>query len=196
MNKKGFTLIELLAVIVVLGIIMTIVGVNVMNSRKKANINEAILLENSIEELGPNIYSYEYLSGDRGEGTFYTEYQNLPTVTMDQAEGKGQATQTNNSLIIKLSTLKDAGYLNSSSIENPAGGGDCLGFLRVYKTTEGPYFEGNLCCSRLYSTNMYKRNPDNPAPKDNVDGANCAWYNKTESSSAGKIIDSLSNNFN
>ena len=47
-NKKGFTLIELLAVIVVLGVIMSIAGTAVLKQKKKANIEEAKSLENTI----------------------------------------------------------------------------------------------------------------------------------------------------
>ena len=36
-NKKGFTLIELLAVIVVLGVIMSIASTAVLKQKKKAN---------------------------------------------------------------------------------------------------------------------------------------------------------------
>ena len=37
-NKKGFTLIELLAVIVVLGVILSIAGTAVLKQKKKAHI--------------------------------------------------------------------------------------------------------------------------------------------------------------
>ena len=51
-NKKGFTLIELLAVIVVLGVIMSIAGTAVLKQKKKANIEEAKSLENTITKIG------------------------------------------------------------------------------------------------------------------------------------------------
>ena len=61
MRKKGFTLVELLAVIVVLGIIMTIAGTAVLGQRKKANIEEAKKIEQTLADLGPGIYAYKSL---------------------------------------------------------------------------------------------------------------------------------------
>lgn len=58
-NKKGFTLIELLAVIVVLGIIMTIAGTAVLNQKKFANEKEVESIYNSIKELGADVYLSE-----------------------------------------------------------------------------------------------------------------------------------------
>lgn len=59
MKKNGFTLIELLAVIVVLGIIMTIAGTAVLNQKKKANQGEVDSLYNTIKSLGPDVYLNE-----------------------------------------------------------------------------------------------------------------------------------------
>lgn len=56
MKKNGFTLIELLAVIVVLGIIMTIAGTAVLSQKKKANQGEVDSLYNTIKSLGPDVY--------------------------------------------------------------------------------------------------------------------------------------------
>ena len=39
-NIKGFTLVELLAVIVILGLIMTIAGTSLIGTRKEANQSE------------------------------------------------------------------------------------------------------------------------------------------------------------
>ena len=55
-NKKGFTLVELLAVIVVLGIIMSIAGTAVLKQKKKANQGEVDSLYNTIKSLGPDVY--------------------------------------------------------------------------------------------------------------------------------------------
>lgn len=58
-NKKGFTLIELLAVIVVLGVIMSIAGTAVLKQKKKANQGEIDSLYNTIKGFGADIYLSE-----------------------------------------------------------------------------------------------------------------------------------------
>lgn len=55
-NIKGFTLVELLAVIVILAIIMTIAGANLIGTRKKANQDEVESIYNTIKQLGPDVY--------------------------------------------------------------------------------------------------------------------------------------------
>lgn len=56
MKKNGFTLVELLAVIVVLGLIMTIVSSLVINIKKKANQKEVESLYSTIKNLGADVY--------------------------------------------------------------------------------------------------------------------------------------------
>lgn len=58
-NKKGFTLIELLAVIVVLGVIMSIAGTAVLKQKKKANQGEIDSLYNTIKGFGTDVYLSE-----------------------------------------------------------------------------------------------------------------------------------------
>lgn len=58
-NKKGFTLIELLAVIVVLGVIMSIAGTAVLKQKKKANQGEIDSLYNTIKGFGADVYLSE-----------------------------------------------------------------------------------------------------------------------------------------
>lgn len=55
-NIKGFTLVELLAVIVILGLIMTIAGTSLIGTRKKANQSEVDSIYNTIKEIGPDVY--------------------------------------------------------------------------------------------------------------------------------------------
>ena len=56
MKKNGFTLVELLAVIVILGLIMTIVSSLVINIKKKANQKEVESLYSTIKNLGADVY--------------------------------------------------------------------------------------------------------------------------------------------
>ena len=58
-NIKGFTLVELLAVIVILAIIMTIAGTNLIGTRKKANQDEVNSIYNTIKQIGPDVYLNE-----------------------------------------------------------------------------------------------------------------------------------------
>ena len=64
-NKKGFTLVELLAVIVILGIILTIAGTNVVKSIRVANEQEVKTIAKTLKDLGPDVYRGEKLSGEK-----------------------------------------------------------------------------------------------------------------------------------
>lgn len=152
-NIKGFTLVELLAVIVILGIIMTIAGTNLIGTRKKANIEEAKSLENTITKIGEDVYVHENMLGEKDDQEYF--YQKYKVLSND------------NSLKISIEALKDAGYLKSKTISNPSGNGDCNGYLQVTKTIGGPKFEGHICCPNLYETGKV----DEPT--------NCTSYNIT-----------------
>lgn len=136
-NKKGFTLIELLAVIVVLGVIMSIAGTAVLKQKKKANIEEAKSLENTITKIGEDLYTHESMVGKTVDGYFYNKYKSL---------------KSGESIYISLTKLANAGYIKSASITNPSGNGTCKGYLSVKKTDEGPSFKGHICCPNLYTT--------------------------------------------
>lgn len=153
-NIKGFTLVELLAVIVILAIIMTIAGTNLIGTRKKANIEEAKSLENTITKIGEDVYVHENMLGKKEQYYFNYEYQKLPV---------------NGILNITIGVLKDAGYLKGSTISNPSGNGTCEGYLEIKKTNDGPKFKGYICCLNLYQTDS----SDEPT--------NCSSYVKTNS---------------
>ena len=136
-NKKGFTLIELLAVIVVLGVIMSIAGTAVLKQKKKANIEEAKSLENTITKIGEDLYTHESMVGKTDDWYFYKKYKSL---------------NSGESIDISLTKLASAGYIKSDSIANPSGNGNCAGYLSVKKTDEGPSFKGYICCLNLYAT--------------------------------------------
>lgn len=59
MKKRGFTLVELLAVIVILGLVMTVVSSLVIKQKKDANQREVELLYNTIKNLGADVYLSE-----------------------------------------------------------------------------------------------------------------------------------------
>ena len=152
-NKKGFTLIELLAVIVVLGVIMSIAGTAVLKQKKKANIEEAKSLENTITKIGEDLYTHESMVGKTYDGYFYKEYKSL---------------NSGDSINISLTKLASAGYIKSDSIANPSGNGNCAGYLSVKKTDEGPSFKGYVCCLNLYATD-----------KNSNEITDCGEFNKS-----------------
>lgn len=157
MKKKnyGFTLVELLAVIVVLGIVMAVAGTAALKIKKNANIEAAKKLEKTLKDIGPNLLSSEM---SKSSSDFYKDYKNL-------VYGKN--------ITIPSSDLYKAGYLKSPTIDNPSGGEDCYGFLRVKKTSSGPEFIGKICCPGLYETNNSALSDPTP------DG--CNDYNKASS---------------
>lgn len=138
MKKKGFTLTELLAVIVVIGILITVAGISVINVKKNTNINEAEQIVEMLKDLGSAIYTYEKISGKKQDGYFYNEYNKLG---IDEF------------IYISFEELDAAGYLEevkkegeTVKITNPSGGGGCTGYLTIIKTTDGPKFDACLMC--------------------------------------------------
>ena len=66
-KSKGFTLIELLAVIIILGILLTIVGTSAISSKKKANDAELKKQAKMLADLAPGIYSHEKIMNPSGD---------------------------------------------------------------------------------------------------------------------------------
>lgn len=138
-KEKGFTLVELLAVIVVLGVIMAIAGTAVLNQRKKANIEEAKKIEQSITDLGPGIYSYE---SSVGSGSFMQDFNKEQRFKISQ------------------NTLISAGYLDGQ-IKNPSGNGNCDAYLVIDPLSEDEMFKGYVDCPNLYATGQEDEEYDN-----------------------------------
>ena len=136
MNKKGFTLIELLAVIVVLGVIMTIAGMSVNKIRKNAVTKELGHIENSITKVGESVFSYEMSAGETGDGFFSKKYNTLGN---------------NESLKVDISDLQRQQYLkgidiNQGTFKSPDGKTSCSGYLLVTKKDNAPVFKGCITC--------------------------------------------------
>jgi len=118
-NEKGFTLIELLAVIVVLGIIMTVAGTAVIGQKKNANQKEVESIYNDIKAFGADVYLSEKDSITTDKVYFDTNY------------------------------LMNNGYLKSNAIKNPAGNGNCDVYLLIDKTSSDDMFGAYVECTGL-----------------------------------------------
>lgn len=142
MKNRGFTLIELLAVIVVLGVIMTIAGVSVMKIRNDAALQEAKKLEDTIADLGPGIYSNEVITDDKSILNYGSmELNSSKKITLYQLKG----------YLKELKCEKD-----NCQLKSPFGSGYCDGYLEVKKTADGPSFKGYISCGDSYKTGGYK----------------------------------------
>ena len=124
-NKKGFTLIELLAVVVILAIVTALVSSTLIKTKKRSNIENVKTYENTLKNLGMQIYMYEDLN--------------------DLAIGAQKK--------YLVQELKDMQYLDSY-LSNPEGG-YCDGYLLISKTSDGPVFKGYINCPDLYTTQGY-----------------------------------------
>ena len=142
MKNKGFTLIELLAVIVVLGVIMTIAGVSVIKIRNDAALQEAKKLEDTIADLGPGIYSNEVITDDKSILNYGSmKLNSSKKITLYQLKG----------YLKELKCEKD-----NCQLKSPFGSGYCDGYLEVKKTADGPSFKGYISCEN-YETEGYKQ---------------------------------------
>ena len=170
-NNKGFTLVELLAVIVILAIIMTIAGTNLLGTKKEANIEEAKKMEQMIEDLGPGIYTYEKLNGVKDKKSYckkkynvtYDEANNVCLGTSDLATDYDNYFNQKKSYNKKISLeeLYKAGYLKEvvkdgidfKGLKNPSGGEACTGYLEV--SDGGKKYAARLSCPGLYKDGLY-----------------------------------------
>ncbi len=125
-KSKGFTLIELLAVIIILGILLTIVGTSAISSKKKANDEELKKQAKMLADLAPGIYSHEKI--------------------MDPSGDFMQKWRSTNSFYIKGDTLITAGYLDGK-IKSPYTGKDCESYLEFNSDENGDYkYIGHISC--------------------------------------------------
>lgn len=134
-KSKGFTLIELLAVIIILGILLTIVGTSAISSKKKANDEELKKQAKMLADLAPGIYSHEKIMNpsDDDINSFMYKWKN---------------TNENLSFYIKDDTLITAGYLDGK-IKSPYTGKNCESYLEFKKNSDenGDYkYIGHISC--------------------------------------------------
>ena len=128
-KNKGFTLIELLAVIIVLGILLSVVGSRALKTKKKANASELQKQAKMLADLAPGIYSQEKIMYPSGA------FMNTWRIT-------------SNSFYINDNDLIKAGYLDGR-IKSPYKGTDCSSYLEFKKNSNesGDYkYIGHISC--------------------------------------------------
>lgn len=118
MNKKGFTLVELLAVIVILGLVMTIVGTKgfgAFDNTKKAITSQNI---NAIKESA-KVYLTDVIYCDDDIDTDFVN-ETKKSLSLDESVKNCEDLKTyyNISRTIPFSFLKDNKYISGSDIED------------------------------------------------------------------------------
>lgn len=118
MNKKGFTLVELLAVIVILGLVMTIVGTKgfgAFDNTKKAITSQNI---NAIKESA-KVYLTDIIYCDDEIDTDFVN-ENKASLNLDESVNNCEDLKTyyNTSRTIPFSFLKDNKYISGNDIED------------------------------------------------------------------------------
>lgn len=150
MKKNGFTLVELLAVIVILGIIMTIASASLTKTKKEANIREAEQIEKSIKDLGMEIYSYEKTLGIYDDKTYCEKekdgiYESATRTCDGNYIGDEYKSYFNykyneeSEVFINFKELYKARYIknvvikdgNFKGLKNPSNGAPCTGYLKI-----------------------------------------------------------------
>lgn len=135
MKNKGFTLVELLAVIVVLGIIMTVAGMSLLGTKKDANQKEVESIYNTIKKLGPDVY----LSG----------------INADYVDG--------NVKVYSANKLVQEKYLKTT-VNNPAKSNNICGACLIIDTSKDNMFDAYVECEGLDSVGYYNQKSDISIP--------------------------------
>ena len=130
-KSKGFTLIELLAVIVIVGILLTIVGTSAIRSKKKANDAELKKQAKMLADLAPGIYSQEKIMNP--SGNFMREWK------------------SNDTFYINDENLINAGYLDGK-IKSPYSSKECKSYIKIsYNSLNDEHeFVSNIYCDNKY----------------------------------------------
>ena len=110
--KRGFTLIELLAVIVLLGVIVTIITSSVISTMNKSKES---LSDTQIETIENAASRWVTLNADK-----------LP-----RENGKY--------VDVSIDDLASAGYLDASDLENPSNGKKICGYVRITYVNNDTY---------------------------------------------------------
>lgn len=110
--KRGFTLIELLAVIVLLGVIVTIITSSVISTMNKSKTS---LSDTQIETIEDAASRWVTLNADK-----------LP-----RENGKY--------VDVSIDDLASDGYLDASDLENPSNGNKLCGYVRITYVNNDTY---------------------------------------------------------
>ena len=110
--KKGFTLIELLAVIVLLGVIVTIITSSVISTMNKS---KASLSDTQIETIENAASRWATLNAGK-----------IPSENGKYVD-------------VSINDLASAGYLDASDLENPGNGKKLCGYVRITYVNNDTY---------------------------------------------------------
>ena len=143
-NKKGFTLVELLAVVVLLGVIATTSVTVLLNNRKNANIKLAKKLEQTLTQVGDEIYPYESI---QESSAFMDTFRGLNNgdkrrITLDSLR---------NASFLKNLVKEGGRYKLVSPVSDKV---TCDGFIIVTKENNAPKYQGYVKCNDLYTTEI------------------------------------------
>ena len=129
--KKGFTLIELLVVIAIIGILVTVVTVNLGSSRKKARRTQIAATAKEVVTAA-NMYVEDNPSTGAGDNISAANLSSITTLGNNAASGKtyissGITYNANSSFTFALTNNGCTVTVSSSNIPSPSNATDFSG---------------------------------------------------------------------
>lgn len=140
MKKNGFTLVELLAVIVILAMLMTIIGVSLSEPKKEAHKKEVQKMEETIKNLGADFYI------DNRDKFSASDKYKVPLSSLK-------------SYLKNIECKINGDGAEVCSLINPANNDEtCEAYLLVDTTDSNDMFGSYVNCDGLYETKLQDSN--------------------------------------